>query len=198
MPVLKKTITITPSTLARTGLRGFYNLGAIALGLWSHPFLTVIRLVQKSSFATYTAGLFTTLFLLWLAQIIKHPQSIGLIPRLAVFTQIAWVVGFVFIILLAIALFIPNQARLLFSASFLTLIPAFWLLVRSIWFNFTWSFVINLTFLTLTIFFGLLQIIFLYLWFRLIPKKSFASSLFFLFFTFGLAYLFKQILCLWF
>jgi len=191
-----KIISLTPAGVGRAVMDGWYNFASVLAGLWFHPFLTTYRLVHKTSLTAYGLNLiFTTLFI-WLAQLIRHPEKIGVTNRLIIFSQAAGGVWIIFILSLVIAMLIPFKARKVLSFTYLLVIPAFWLILRSIWLNLSFSGV-DFVFLTLTVFISLLEALFIYLWIRLILKQTFWLSLAGLASLITLAYLFKQLICLW-
>ena len=177
--------------------RGFYDLGAVFFGLWHHSFLTVLRLVQRWGLGSYGASFLITVGLLWLAQVVLHPEKMGVISRLWVFGQVGVVIGLVFLMMGMVGGFWPDKAKVMLSGSFLVVLPAGWVFLRSVWLMVRFLPGADLVFLVITGFLGLLEVVAMYLWLRLVVKSEFEVSIGLLGVMVVVVYWFKQMVCLW-
>ncbi len=202
MPIKSKTITISADILAKELATGLNNYLATLAGFWLHPFLTLNRLLKRTTVITSFLALLSSLIFLWLAQLVRHPQPMGLARRLIVWQELAGLIIFIGLISAFISLIYPRRWRQILSLTFFTPLPALWLVLRSVWIQikfltpFNW--LINFLFLDLTIFLASLQLIVLYLWLRLIGRRRIISSLAIISAGLGWLYLFKRFVCLWF
>ncbi len=173
---------------------------SVLAGLWLHPFLTINRLLQKTTLGGGGVVIGITLLLLWLAELIIHPQPVGLWQRLLIWQGLAWIILFLAAGVSLIALLYPREWKQIFSLIYFLPLPALWLLFRSGWVRLE---KINppltdFLFLSLTVFLFLLQTLIFYLWLRIINNQKPFFSWLILFLTLSWFYLFKQFLCLWF
>ncbi len=173
---------------------------SVLAGLWLHPFLTINRLLQKTTLGGGGVVIGITLLLLWLAELIIHPQPVGLWQRLLIWQGLAWIILFLAAGVGLIALLYSREWKQIFSLIYFLPLPALWLLFRSGWVRLE---KINppltdFLFLSLTVFLFLLQTLIFYLWLRIINNQKPFFSWLILFLTLSWFYLFKQFLCLWF
>ncbi len=201
MPLtIKKRLVLDGNTLLQKIETNSLKVTSVLAGFWLHPFLTINRLLQRTTLVGGGLIIGFTLLLLWLAELIIHPQPIGLWRRLLIWQELAWIILLLTAGVSLIALLYPREWKQIFSLIYFLPLPALWLLLRSVWVRLRG---INLaltdfSFLSFTIFLFLLQTLIFYLWLRIINNQRPLLSWLILFLTFSWFYLFKQFLCLWF
>ncbi len=192
-------IKLSLKTITGRLIKSLEDVVSTLAGFWFHPFLTVSRLLERSGLTVSIVNFGITLLFIWLAQIIKQPQKLGYVLRLLIWFKIAGLVGLVFLILWLVVSLKPKQKHQILSVSFIFILPAIWLVGRSIWLILAEpaTTIINFIFLYLTVLIGLIEVIFIYFWLRLIAKQPWLDSLAAIIAGGLLSYLFKQIICLW-
>ncbi len=198
MSLKRTTFYLTPTTVIKETEKGLFDYLTIVFGFWIHPFLTINHLVKKTTLSSSFWSFLTTLIFLWLAQLILHPQPLGVIQRLIIWQQLAWIVSLGGIIILILALVDSNNWRQILSLSFFTPLPAAWLVIRSFWLRISPSSVGDFLFLDLTLFLLFLQFLIFYLWLRFVLHQRLLTTTFLIPLAASWLYLFKQFLCLWF